>query len=119
LFLTYLPRDFYYVFDSALGNLKKRNRRNILILIIFTLKWHFSHNELENFNYCVILVMMMSQKAAHYQYSQNSSLKLPKAILSSDLGDRRQATGDRRQATGDRRQATGDRRQATGIIHII
>jgi len=63
----------------------------------------------------------MSQESAIFNKKINSpSLKLPKAILSSDrdrrqaTGDRRQATGDRRQATGDRRQATGDRRQATG-----
>jgi len=39
------------------------------------------------------------------------SLKLPKAILSTD---RQQATGNRQQATGNRQQATGNRQQATG-----
>jgi hypothetical protein len=46
----------------------------------------------------------MSQKAA-YKNIQTSSLKLPKAILSTDLGNRQQATGNRQQATGNRQQA--------------
>jgi hypothetical protein len=45
---------------------------------------------------------------------ETPSLKLPKAILSTN-----QATGNRQQATGNRQQATGNRQQATGIIHIF
>jgi len=61
----------------------------------------------------------MSQKnAIPGQKSHYSSLKLPKAILSSDrqqaTGNRQQATGNRQQATGNRQQATGNRQQATG-----
>jgi len=55
----------------------------------------------------------MGQKAA-YKNLQTSSLKLPKAILSTELGNRQQATGNRQQATGNRQQATGNRQQATG-----
>jgi len=53
-------------------------------------------------------------KAATVQKNHYSSLKLPKAILSSDPGNRQQATGNRQQATGNRQQATGNRQQATG-----
>ena len=57
--------------------------------------------------------MTMSRKT-DYRNNQTSSLKLPKAILSTDLGNRQQATGNRQQATGNRQQATGNRQQATG-----
>jgi hypothetical protein len=33
-------------------------------------------------------------------YKETPSLKLPKAVLSTDLGNRQQATGNRQQATG-------------------
>jgi len=57
----------------------------------------------------------MIRNFAHYnQNFQNASLKLPKAILSTDPGNRQQATGNRQQATGNRQQATGNRQQATG-----
>jgi hypothetical protein len=42
----------------------------------------------------------MSEKTA-FTEKENSSLKLPSAILSSDLGNRQQATGNRQQATGN------------------
>jgi len=59
----------------------------------------------------------MCRNFAHFnQILQNSSLKLPKAILSTDR-NRQQATGNRQQATGNRQQATGNRQQA--IIHIM
>jgi len=63
----------------------------------------------------------MCRNFAHFnQISQNASLKLPKAILSTAqqaTGNRQQATGNRQQATGNRQQATGNRQQA--IIHIM
>ncbi|WP_461253842.1 hypothetical protein [Treponema sp. R8-4-B8] len=48
------------------------------------------------------------------QTAKTPSLKLPSAILSTDPGNRQQATGNRQQATGNRQQATGNRQQATG-----
>jgi|GEM_PF-3630191 len=47
------------------------------------------------------------------KFIKTPSLKLPKAILSTDR-NRQQATGNRQQATGNRQQATGNRQQATG-----
>jgi hypothetical protein len=55
-------------------------------------------------------IFPMSKDSAHYNKNlQNASLKLPKAILSTDR--------NRQQATGNRQQATGNRQQA--IIHIL
>jgi hypothetical protein len=51
----------------------------------------------------------MIRNSAHCnQNVHNSSLKLLKAILSTDR-NRQQATGNRQQATGNRQQATGNR----------
>jgi uncharacterized protein YjbJ (UPF0337 family) len=58
-------------------------------------------------------ITLMSQGTAIIK-KETPSLKLPKAILSNDLGNRQQATGNRQQATGNRQQATGNRQQATG-----
>jgi len=48
---------------------------------------------------------MNNKKTPH-----SSSLKTPTAFLSTDPGNRQQATGNRQQATGNRQQA---------IIHIF
>jgi hypothetical protein len=70
-------------------------------------------------------IFSMIRNFGHYnQNFQNASLKLPEAILSTDPGNRQQATGNRQQATGNRQQATGNRQQATGnrqqaIIHLL
>jgi hypothetical protein len=53
----------------------------------------------------------MSQRTAIIN-NKTPCLKLPSAILSTDLGNRQQATGNRQQATGNRQQATGNRQQA-------
>jgi hypothetical protein len=62
---------------------------------------------------------MKTAEAGQKSTNRNSSLKLPLAILSSDPGNRQQATGNRQQATGNRQQATGNRQQATGNIILI
>jgi len=77
--------------------------------------------KLKNPTNCDIYIGMMSKRTAHYNQNPQIatpkmpttflvSLKLPKAILSTD---RQQATGNRQQATGNRQQATGNRQQAT------
>ena len=48
------------------------------------------------------IIMPMIRNSAHYNLIlQNTSLKLPQAILSTDR-NRQQATGNRQQATGNR-----------------
>jgi hypothetical protein len=49
-------------------------------------------------------------------HAHSSSLKLPKAILSSGR-NRQQATGNRQQATGNRQQATGN--YTHSLIHRV
>jgi len=85
---------------------------NYLLLFICSLQYPYRN----------VILTTMSQKAAYISLKkqQTPSLKLPKAILSTEL--RQQATGNRQQATGNRQQATGNRQQATGnrqIIHTI
>jgi len=73
-----------------------------------TIKWH--NNPMSQ------KTAILDQKSPQTEGLKSPSLKLPKAILSTDLGNRQQATGNRQQATGNRQQANYTHLQKTMSI---